>query len=136
MYPPVYQIKNACEVEVEDDEEKLKKLIGLVGPVAAVIQVTEGLYSYSDGVFYDPNCDSNAFDHAVVWNHSVSVYVLHFFLSRQSSATAKTENTATFGSLEILGVKVGEDEVMDISPETETTLLVDWQNMRCTFVEK
>lgn len=66
MHPPIYQIKNVCEVDVEDDEERLKKLISAVGPVAAVIQVTEGLYSYGDGVFYDPNCDSNAFDHAIV----------------------------------------------------------------------
>lgn len=66
MNPPIYSIKRVCEVEIEDDEENLKKLIAAVGPVASVIQVTEGLYSYSDGVFYDPTCDSNAFDHAVV----------------------------------------------------------------------
>lgn len=61
-----YKIPNVCEVDVEDDEEKLKKLVAAVGPVASVIHVTEGLYSYSDGVFYDPTCNGNAFDHAVV----------------------------------------------------------------------
>jgi C1A family cysteine protease len=66
MFPPVYRVQNICEVDVENDEEKLKKLVATVGPVAAVIQATNALYNYGDGVLYDPTCDSNAFDHAVV----------------------------------------------------------------------
>lgn len=66
FYPAIHKISNFCEVELEDNEENLKRLVGTVGPVAAVITTTEGLYNYGDGVFYDPTCDPNAFDHAIV----------------------------------------------------------------------
>lgn len=66
LFPPVYKIPNVCEVDLEDSEEKLRALIFNVGPVAGVIHATEALYSYGDGVLYDPTCDSNAFDHAIV----------------------------------------------------------------------
>lgn len=66
FYPAIHNISNFCEVELDDNEEYLKRLVGSVGPVAAVIAVTEGLYNYGNGVFYDPTCDSEAFDHAIV----------------------------------------------------------------------
>lgn len=34
-YPPIYKIDNACEVDLENSEENLRKLIASVGPVAA-----------------------------------------------------------------------------------------------------
>jgi C1A family cysteine protease len=66
IFPPISKIPNFCEVDLGDDEEKLKALVGSVGPVAGVIHATDGLYNYGDGVFYDTTCNSNAFDHAIV----------------------------------------------------------------------
>lgn len=34
-YPSIYKIENACEVDLENDEENLRKLVASVGPVAA-----------------------------------------------------------------------------------------------------
>lgn len=65
-YPPVVNISNFCEIDVEDDEVNLKKLVGTVGPVAAVITATDAFFNYGKGVFYDPTCISDAFDHAIV----------------------------------------------------------------------
>lgn len=33
-YPSVYKIENACEVDLENNEENLRKLVASVGPVA------------------------------------------------------------------------------------------------------
>lgn len=66
LYPPVANISNVCEIDVEDNEENLKKIVGTVGPVASVITATDALFNYGKGVFYDPTCKSDAFDHAIV----------------------------------------------------------------------
>lgn len=65
-FPPVYKVEKVCEVELGNKEEDLKKLISVVGPVASAIHSTEGFFNYGSGVFYDPTCDPEKIDHAVV----------------------------------------------------------------------
>lgn len=104
-YPPVVNISNFCEIDVEDDEVNLKKLVGTVGPVAAVITATDAFFNYGKGVFYDPTCISDAFDHAIVRFVKILYYLDSLkILFRSSSVTELIESTETIGSSEILGV--------------------------------
>lgn len=66
LYPSIHKISNVCQVALQDDEEDLKKLVATVGPVASAIDVTDGFFDYGSGVFYDPTCNADEFDHAIV----------------------------------------------------------------------
>jgi cathepsin L len=49
------------------DEEALKKAIATVGPVSVAIDAShESFQFYSEGVYFDPQCDSQNLDHGVL----------------------------------------------------------------------
>lgn len=66
QYPAIHKISKVCEVDLENSEENLKKLIATVGPIAGAIATTDGFFNYGSGVFYDPSCNPVAIDHAIV----------------------------------------------------------------------
>ena len=51
---------------VPDDEENLQRFVGVIGPVAANIHVTDNFISYSSGIFYDENCHKDRLTNHVV----------------------------------------------------------------------
>lgn len=85
-YPPILKIPNACEVEVDGNENVLKKLIAQYGPVAGTMGesklldpntqrlislnfltgLTDGFFSYKSGVYFDKTCSTFWLDHAIV----------------------------------------------------------------------
>lgn len=65
-YPSIHKINKVCEINLENNEENLMKVVATIGPVAGVIVASDGLFNYGSGVFYDPTCDPDAFDHAIV----------------------------------------------------------------------
>jgi cathepsin L len=49
------------------DEEALKKALATVGPVSVAIDAShESFQFYSEGVYFEPQCDSQALDHGVL----------------------------------------------------------------------
>lgn len=60
------KIPNACEVDVKGNEDVMKSIIAQIGPVAAIMAVTEGFTSYGSGVFYDASCVNASPNHAIV----------------------------------------------------------------------
>lgn len=67
-FPPIYQGDKVCEAYLNNNEENLKKLVSLKGPVASAIHSTDGFFNYGRGVFYDSTCNPDTIDHAVVRN--------------------------------------------------------------------
>lgn len=51
----------------QGDEEALKKALATVGPVSIAIDAShESFQFYSEGVYYEPQCDSENLDHGVL----------------------------------------------------------------------
>ncbi|KAJ8665127.1 hypothetical protein QAD02_006789 [Eretmocerus hayati] len=50
----------------KNDEDDLKAAVATVGPVSVAIYATENFRYYKSGVFYDPLCDSEHQNHAVL----------------------------------------------------------------------
>jgi len=51
----------------QGDEDKLKKAIATMGPISVAIDASHSSFQlYSDGVYYDPECDSEQLDHGVL----------------------------------------------------------------------
>lgn len=51
----------------EGDEEALMKAVASVGPVSVAIDASqESFQFYSEGVYYEPKCDSQQLDHGVL----------------------------------------------------------------------
>ena len=48
------------------DEEQLKNAAATIGPIAVAIQVTSSFQSYHSGVYYEPACNPNQLNHAVL----------------------------------------------------------------------
>lgn len=49
------------------NEDKLKEALATVGPVAVAIDAShESFQFYSQGVYYEPQCDSTQLDHGVL----------------------------------------------------------------------
>ncbi|XP_020297465.1 cathepsin L [Pseudomyrmex gracilis] len=51
----------------EGNEEKLKAAVATVGPVSVAIDAShESFHLYSEGIYYEPDCDSENLDHGVL----------------------------------------------------------------------
>lgn len=51
----------------EGDEDKLKQALATIGPVAVAIDAShESFQFYSEGVYFEPECDSQNLDHGVL----------------------------------------------------------------------
>lgn len=59
-------LDHACEVNLNGDENLLMEILVKHGPVAAVINVIDSLYQYSSGVYYDPSCANDTYNHGIV----------------------------------------------------------------------
>jgi len=79
-YTPYAQMKTACAKSGStldigacviswnwvSGEENLKKAVAEIGPIAASICSSSSAFrTYSSGVFYDPTCPTNAFNHGI-----------------------------------------------------------------------
>jgi cathepsin L len=51
----------------QGDEEAMKKAVATIGPVSVAIDAShESFQFYSEGVYYEPQCDSEQLDHGVL----------------------------------------------------------------------
>jgi hypothetical protein len=65
-FTPILQMDHACEINLHGDEELLKEIIAVNGPVAAVINAMDSLYQYSSGIYFEPSCANGTFNHGIV----------------------------------------------------------------------
>ncbi|XP_003738751.1 cathepsin L1-like [Galendromus occidentalis] len=63
----LYQISGFYREEYYLSEERLKEMVAIIGPVTATIDASPfGFMHYRDGIFYDPACNPDSPNHAVL----------------------------------------------------------------------
>lgn len=50
----------------QDDEEALREALITKGPLPVALHVTANMYLYNSGIFWDPSCNKNSVNHAVL----------------------------------------------------------------------